>query len=212
MTSEGFDRAAGWCALGAGTAALAYSMTFAIVVQNGDRWALWASTVILGLGAAAAAPVTVAFYLRLRPLDEGLSLLALVAGLAASVGSFLHAAFDLAVLANPPTSAVDIPSPTDPRGVSTFLLAGVAMALLATLLSRAASTPRYLPALGWTTALLLAWVWLGRLTALDPKTPWVAPAVVGSGFLGVPLWYLSIGRLLGWHAAPASKRSLRQRR
>jgi hypothetical protein len=30
-------------------------------------------------------------------------------------------------------------------------------------------------------AVLLVWVRIGRLTALDPKAAWVAPAVVGSG-------------------------------
>ena len=56
--------------------------------------------------------------------------------------------------------------------------------------------PRGLVRLGVVVAVLLVWVWIGRLTALDPKAAWVAPAVVGSGFIGVPLWYCWVGRLL----------------
>ena len=71
----------------------------------------------------------------------------------------------------------------------------ITIAVLSTLLGRAGA-PRNLVRLGWITAGLLVWVWLGPLTALDPKEPWVAPAVVGSGFVGVPLWYGWVGWLL----------------
>jgi hypothetical protein len=64
--------------------------------------------------------------------------------------------------------------------------------------------PRGLVRLGVVVAVLLAWVWLGRLTALDPKAAWVAPAVVGSGFVGVPVWYCWVGRLLLRSTTPAS--------
>jgi hypothetical protein len=105
----------------------------------------------------------------------------------------LHGTFDLGVLANEPAQGFDYPSPTDPRGFATFLLAGVTVALFSYLLGRAGAA-RGLVRLGYVTAVLLAWVWLGRLTALDPKEPWVAPAVIGSGFIGVPLWYIWVGR------------------
>ncbi len=195
MISTSFTRTAAWCSLVAGVAALAYSCTFAVVVQDGDRWAQWTSTIVLAIGSAAAVPVLVALYLRVRAVDEGFAMIAVLVGAAASVGSLLHATFDLGVLANEPPQRWDYPSPTDPRGFATFFLAGVAIAVLSTLLGRQGA-PRNLVRLGWITAVLLAWVWIGRLTALDPKEPWVAPAVVGSGFIGVPLWYGCVGVLL----------------
>ncbi len=200
--STSFTRVAGWCGMLAGVGALAYSVTFAVVVQNGDRWAKWVSTLILITGAIVALPVLTALFLRVRVVDEGFAMLGLIVGTIGIAGTVLHGTFDLGVLANQPQQTVDLPSPTDPRGFATFLLAGATIAIFSTLLTRVGA-PRGLVRLGWATAVLLAWVWIGRLTALNPKEPWVAPAVVGSGFIGVPLWYLWIGRSLlrgGWAA------------
>jgi hypothetical protein len=193
--SSSFARMAGWCAIVAGLAALAYSITFAVVVQDGDRWAQWTSTLLLGLGALAALPVVIALLLRVRGADEGFALLALAFGVLGAGGTLFHATFDLGNLANDPGRPFDYPSPTDPRGFSTFLLAGLTIALFSLLLGRTGAA-RGLVRLGVVVAVLLVWVWIGRLTALDPKAGWVAPAVVGSGFIGVPLWYCWVGRLL----------------
>lgn len=193
--SSSFARTAGWCGIVAGLAALAYSVTFAVVVQTGDRWAQWSSTLLLGLGALAALPVVIALFLRVRDADEGFAMLALAVGVLGAGGTLLHATFDLGNLANDPGRPFDYPSPTDPRGFATFLLAGLTIALFSALLGRTGA-PRGLVRLGVVVAVLLVWVWIGRLTALDPKAGWVAPAVVGSGFIGVPLWYCWVGRLL----------------
>ena len=195
MLSSSFARMAGWCSIVAGLAALAYSVTFAVVVQDGDRWAQWSSTLLLGLGSLAALPVVVALFLRVRGADEGFALLALAVGVLGAGGTLFHATFDLGNLANDPGRTFDYPSPTDPRGFATFLLAGLTIALFSVLLGRTGA-PRGLVRLGVVVAVLLVWVWIGRLTALDPKAAWVAPAVVGSGFIGVPLWYCWVGRLL----------------
>jgi hypothetical protein len=202
--STSFARFAGWCAILAGAAALAYSVTFAVVVQNGDRWAQWASTLVLATGAIVALPVVVALFLVVRVVDEGFATLGLIVGVIGAAGTLLHATFDLGVLANDPGQTFAFPSPTDPRGFATFLLAGATIVIFSTLLARVGA-PRGLVRLGWATAVLLAWVWIGRLTALDPKEPWVAPAVVGSGFIGVPLWYIGVGRSFlrpGWATPP----------
>jgi hypothetical protein len=193
--SSSFARLAGGSAIVSGIAALAYSVTFAIVVQNGDRWAQWTSTLQLVVGALAAFPVVTGLYLRVRVADDGFALLALAVGLVGAAGTLLHGTFDLGVLANEPAQGFDYPSPTDPRGFATFLLAGATLALFSCLLGRTGAA-QGLVRLGYVTAVLLAWVWLGRLTALDPKEPWVAPAVIGSGFIGVPLWYVWVGRTI----------------
>ena len=195
MLSSSFARLAGWCSVVAGVAALAYSVTFAVVVQDGDRWAQWSSTLLLGLGALVALPVVVALFLRVRDADEGFAMLALAIGVLGAGGTVFHATFDLGNLANDPGRTFDYPSPTDPRGFATFLLAGFTIALFSVLLGRSGA-PRGLVRLGVVVAVLVVWVWIGRLTALDPKAAWVAPAVVGSGFIGVPLWYCWVGRLL----------------
>ncbi len=195
MISPRFFRFSAGCAVLAGVAALGYSITFTVVVESGARWASWASTALLGAGALAGLPVLVALYLRVRPAEEGLALVALLVGATAAAGTALHAAFDLAVLANPTTQGSELPNFTDPRGFATFLLAGATMALLAALLHEAGA-PRALVGLGALNGLLLAWIWIGRLTVLDPKHLAFAPAVALAGFVTVPLWYVAAGRWL----------------
>ena len=114
--SSSFARMAGWCSVVAGLAALAYSVTFAVVVQDGDRWAEWSSTVLLALGALAALPVVIALFLRVRAADEGFALLAVAVGVLGAGGTLLHATFDLGNLANDPGSTFAYPSPPSPTG------------------------------------------------------------------------------------------------
>jgi hypothetical protein len=212
MVSRSFARVAGVGGVVAGVAALAYSVTFAVVVQDGARWASWTSTVVLGVGALAALPVLVALFQRVRATDESFALLAFVVGVLGAAGTLLHAAYDLANLANPPATAsgaasalADLPSATDPRGFATFLLAGLTLGGFSLLLGLDGS--RRLAWLGGAAAPMLVVVWIGRLTVLDPKSAWLAPFVVGSGFVAVPLWYVLVGwSLLRPTAAAAGTR------
>ena len=110
--SSGFTRLAGWCAVITGAAALAYSITFAVVVQNGDRWAGWTSTLLLTAGALSGLPVLVALFGRTRAADEGLAGLGLLIGTVAAAGTLLHGAFDLGVLTNEPSQVWAYPNPT----------------------------------------------------------------------------------------------------
>ena len=133
--SSSFARLAGWSAIVAGIAALAYSVTFAVVVQNGDRWAEWTSTLLLVVGALAAFPVMVGLYLRSEPPMKASrcwrssSVCWPPAGRSSTAPS---------ILVCWPTNAQgwEYPSPTDPRGFATFLLAGVTLALFSHLLGR----------------------------------------------------------------------------
>jgi len=134
--STSFARLAGWCSVVAGLAALGYSVTFAVVVQDGERWAQWASSLLLAGGALVALPVVIALFLRVRAVDEGFALLAVAVGLLGAAGTLFHAMFDLGNLANDPGQTFDFPSPTDPRGFATFLLAGLSVGLFSVLLGR----------------------------------------------------------------------------
>ena len=189
--SSGFTRLAGWCAVITGGAALAYSITFAVVVQNGDRWAEWTSTLLLTAGALSGLPCWSHCSLAPgRPTRASPGW----ACLSAPWRPRARCSTARSTWAYWPTSPPKHGRTRTPRirGFATFLLAGMTLALFSSLLGRVGA-PRGLVRLGWATAVLLAWVWVGRLTALNPKEPWVAPAVVGAGFIGVPLWYVWLG-------------------
>jgi hypothetical protein len=188
-------RVAASCAYVASVLALAYSVTFAIVVKEGSRWASWTSTTVLAVGGLVALPVIVVIFQRVRVVDEGFALVALLLGTASAIGSTLHGVHDLAVLFNPPTSAVELPNATDARGFATFGLFALSIALSSWLLVRT-GLPHRFATLGYAASVSLLVVYIGRLTVLDPNTTWIAVAAVASGFVAVPLWYAWLARAL----------------
>ena len=99
--------------------------------------------------------------------------LALVVGGVAGVMTALHGAYDLAALSTPDAATVGDISPVDPRGFSTFALAGVAVVLIAALARRDVRFPHWLPTIGFVLGAALVATWLGRLTVLDPKSAWL---------------------------------------
>lgn len=202
MPTARFQRLAGWCALSAAALALFYSVTFAIVVKHGSRWASWSSTTALALGGLVALPLIAAIYLRVRTVDEGFALVALLVGTASAFGSMLHGTNDLAVMFNPPKGTIDLPNATDARGFTTFALLALSIALSSWLLVRSGLPSRF-ATLGYAAAALLVVVYIGRLTVLDPNKGWIAAAAGLSGLLAVPAWYGWLGRALLRLESPA---------
>jgi hypothetical protein len=197
MTSPLFDRTASWMAYLSAAVALAYSVSFGYYVREGDRWAQYTSSGLLIAGGIVGLPVLVALYLRVRHVDEGFAIVALVIALAAALGSVLHGAHDVAMFAHPDkvATSVDYPNFTDPRGFSTFALFGLGMIVLAAM-SRAAALPKPIALVGALTGVLAVVVYIGRVTVVDPKRWWVAIAAIGAGVVGVPVWNVLVGRAL----------------
>jgi hypothetical protein len=197
MTSPLFDRTASWMAYLSAAVALAYSLSFGYYVKEGDRWAQYTSSGLLIAGGVIGLPVLIAIYLRVRHVDEGFAIVALVIALAAALGSTLHGAHDIAVFAHPDqtTTGPDYPNFTDPRGFSTFALFGVGMIVLAAM-TRGARFPKPISLVGAISGALAVIVYIGRVTVLDPKRWWVAIAAVGAGVIGLPLWNVLVGSAL----------------
>ena len=114
-----YRRFAGLAAMATAAAGVVFTVTFAIAVREGDRWALWASSIALIVGGLVAIPVVIALAEQLGTREPQFARLGLVLGLVASMGTALHGAWDTAVLAHP-ADHPDVPSYTDPRGFATF--------------------------------------------------------------------------------------------
>jgi hypothetical protein len=190
-----FVRFAGLAALGVAAGGFAYSVAFVVSLDDDARFWLYAQAVLLLLGGLLATAVFVALYERLRAVDPGFALWALILGVVGAVGSALHGGYDLANLANPPgASTPGLASQVDPRGLGTFALTGLALAVLSSLMLRGGALfPRLLAYLGLLAAALLVWVYVGRLTILDPESPGVLPFAVLLGFVVNPAWYAWVG-------------------
>jgi hypothetical protein len=192
-----FERLAGAAAILVAAGGLVYSLSFVIYLENEARWSAYVQSLALLIGGVLTTAVFVALYERLRAVDPGFALWGLVLGLVGAVGSAVHGGYDLANLANAPASApADLPNALDPRGLGTFALTGLALLLYSALGLRGGVLPRGLALLGAAAAALLVWVYIGRLTILDPKSAGVLPFAVLLGFVVNPVWYGWVGLTL----------------
>jgi hypothetical protein len=177
----------------AAAAGLVYTVTFALVVQKGYRWALWASSIALLIGALAALVVFVAAHRRFTGDEPDIGLLALIVGTTGAMASVIHAVFDLAVLAKPGGGAGG-PFPVDPRGFGTFALTGVALGLFGWLGARSGALASRAQLLALGTAACLLIVFIGRLVVLNPKSGAVKPFAILAGIVLAPATYVVFAR------------------
>jgi hypothetical protein len=203
MKAISFERVAGWCAVLAAASGFLYSVSFVVLSRVWPWLGMYLSAKFLMLGGLLALPVMVGLYRRLKPVDESFALLGLLLGVAAALGSVLHGAYDLANALNAPGKLPDavgnLPSQVDPRGVATFLLAGLAVAVFAGLMGRGRGEWQRLGTTGLVLAALLVIVYLGRLVVLEPTSPLILLPAAVTGFVLNPLWYGWLGSLwLGW--------------
>lgn len=202
MAGVGFERFAGGCAFATAAAGLAYSIAFV-------GWdSATAEGLFLLLGGLLALAVFVALYERLRAVDAGFALLALLLGLAASFGAAVHGGTTLASGINPPTVEEAVPAETepaddedvvtrpneaDPRGLATFGLTALAVLLFAWLGQRSGALPSWLVWIGVALGVLLILVYLARLIIFDADDFLVRAPAGLAGFIANPLWYLGLG-------------------
>lgn len=186
--SAPFERFAGGCAVLAGIAGFLYAMAF-VVLQN-----TLLSSLFLMLGGLLSTAVLAAVYERLKETDTAFALLALLLGVAGSLGSAVHGGYDLANAVNPPPSIpTDLPNPVDPRGLLTFGVASIALFLVAWLIVRGGQFPRRLGYLAYLSAVLLLALYVGRLVVLDPESPVILVPALLNGFLVNPILYIWLG-------------------
>src|ERR671932_534222 len=121
--STSFERFAGACAILAGASGFLYAVAF-VVLQN-----TLLSGLLLTLGGLLTSVALLAIYERLRETDASFALLALVLGIAGSLGSAVHGGYDLANAINPLSASnllSELPNQVDPRGLLAFGVAGAA--------------------------------------------------------------------------------------
>jgi hypothetical protein len=197
MKSASFERFAGLLAILAGISGFLYSVSFIVIARSNPQLGGLLSALFLMLGGLLASAVVVALYERLRATDESFALWVLVLGVIGAAGSAIHGGYDLANAINVPESnaaaLANLPSQVDPRGLLTFGVAGLGILIASGLIVRSGQFPRNLGLLGYLLGFLLVVIYLARLIILDPTNPLVVAAVLPTGFILNPLWYLWLG-------------------
>jgi hypothetical protein len=200
-TDASFERWAALAAVAAGLVGFGYSTSFSLYLHSPSRGGAYANSLLLLIGGLLSSAVFTAIYERLRRTDPPLALWGFLLALVGAFGAAIHGGYDLANLANPPASlASDLPSAIDPRGLATFALTGLGLAVTGILIHRGRQLPIGLAYLAFLSALLLVFVYIGRLVILNPKSPGLLAAAVFAGFVVNPVWFLWLGLVL--HRAP----------
>lgn len=194
-----YERFAGACAIVVGVGALAYAIVFAVIVAaQPPPWVEGLWVFLLMAGGLLSVPVMVALYQRLRVVDAGFAMLALLLGVTGAVGSAIHGGFDLANVIRPPATPLPtgVPNAIDPRGLLTFGFTALALLVVSWLILRGGQLPRGLSSLGFLSAALLGVIYLGRLIAFDPTHPILLVAALLAGLVVNPLWWIWLGTSL----------------
>jgi hypothetical protein len=196
-TSAAYERFAGAAAILTGLVGLVYSVAF-VVLKSVPLQSV--SLVALGLLGVAA---LIGVYEIVKTNEPSFAMLALILGIAGSLGSAIHGGFDLSNALHPPAQLnLDMPSAIDPRGMLTFGVMGLGLWVIAWLMLRGTQFPRGLAYLGYLTAALLIVVYLARLIVLDATSLLVVVPALMVGFLASPIWYIWLGVSL-WRGARA---------
>ena len=181
VPSASFQSFAGVCTILAGSVNFLYAVAFGFMITT----------------------TVTALYFRLRQVEAAFALWALLLGLVGTLGAAIHGGYDLANAINRPavsneltTALAALPSQTDPRGLTTFGLMGVALLVFAWLMARSKGFPKSLPYVGYLLGILFLFLYLGRLILLDPANPVLLVPILAAGFVVNPVWYIWLGLAL----------------
>jgi hypothetical protein len=193
-STRSFERSSGATAIVVGVGGFLYSVSFVIVARSSPEAGSFLSSLFLMLGGVLGIQVMAAIYRRLRDVDAGFALAGFMFGFGGALGSAIHGAYDLANVLHRTTAPVtDLPNAVDPRGLLTFGFAGLALIVIARLMTRGGGFPRNLARLGYLSGILLVIIYLARLVIFDATSPLVLAPATLEGFVVNPVWYVWLG-------------------
>jgi hypothetical protein len=202
-SSASFERFAGVCTVAAGIINFLYAVAFVIIARSAPALGGVLSSLFLLVSGLLITTTITALYYRLRETEAVFALWALLLGLVSTLGAAIHGGYDLGNAINPPAIAADLaaslaalPSQIDPRGLTTFGVMGIALLVIAWLMSRSGEFPKGLNYLGYLLAILFIFLYLARLIVLDPANLVLLIPILVTGFVVNPAWYIWLGLVL----------------
>jgi hypothetical protein len=205
METVSFTRFAALASFLVAGGALAYAIVFIAIVEGAGETTLEFWFFLLLLGGIATIPVLVALYLRLREVDAGFALTALLFGLGSAFGGILHGGYNLGGNVTPPERGFGPGQEEVAHGVLRYAVAGLALLLLGWLIQRDRRLPRGLAYLGYLGGAVLVFIYVGRLyDFIEPGDYVSLIPPIAYGFAIHPLFYAWLGVIL-WRAASAGQ-------
>jgi hypothetical protein len=148
-------------------------------------------------GGLVTLPVIIALYALIREREPEFAFLGLLLGAVGVLATATHGAFDVAGLSKPVKPDLsDVPNFVDPRGFATFGITSLAFLVFGFLALRVGGIDRTVARLAVLAAVLLAVLYVGRLTVLNPKTNVIKTTALVSGLLVNPAFFVLLARSL----------------
>lgn len=199
MRQGNLDRNMARIAVAVGVSLFLHTVASLVVTHHADKWiGATLSALLLVVTGLLISFLNVGLYNHLRKANETIALWLLIISSFAAFGSVAHGGYDLAIATSrSPNDVLDIggkPNATDPFGMLTFGLTGIAVAGWTWLKGKEeAYHPDFLR-LGYSLAILLLLLFVGRLTGLDPNGWLVTGLVAVTGLILSPAWYIWLGK------------------
>ncbi|TMD42886.1 MAG: hypothetical protein E6I88_03210 [Chloroflexi bacterium] len=194
MTAS-FRRIAGYAAYATGIGGFLYSVAFVLLARANADLGTAISWIILLIGSLVAMPVVLALYESVRDVEPPAGLLALLFSALGFLGAIMHAGYQIANIVHLGSSpSSNLASQVDPRGLLTFGLTGLGLALFGWLMAQGGIFSSGLSRLGQITGVLMVVVYLARLTLYSPTNPLVLIGAGLTGFIVSPLFFVWLGR------------------
>jgi hypothetical protein len=187
-----FYQFAGISAILAGVATFAFTLSFVLALRGRSGTAVL-TTALLAASGLLGIVVVCALFDRLREVEPGFAVLALVLGTLGGAGALIYGAHGLSNLVGPEQVPAGPLIAVDPRGVLTSAATGLAVLIFARLIEIGPFFPVNLKWVGYALGVLLLIVYLGRLIVLDPSQPILQLSAILVGFVLGPLWNVWIG-------------------
>lgn len=198
MKEGNLDRNMAWIAGAVGISFFLHTAASVLVAHADKRIGTTLSAFLLIVAGLLISLLNVGLYNHLRKTNETIALWLLIISSFAAFGSIAHGGYDLAIATSKtPNDVLDIggnPNATDPFGMLTFGLTGIAVAGWTWLKGKEESYHPDFLRLGYSLAILLFMLFAGRLLGLDPEGWIVVGLVALTGMILHPAWYIWLGR------------------
>ncbi len=201
--NSSFSRFGGYGAILVGLFSILYAVLYLLVTLFAPDAGTLGSWLVLSISGLFSSAAYLALYSRIRSVDSGFALWAALLGVAASLLTFTHGAFETLLLvaiqkADPAQVTVLkalslAPSQVDPAGLATFLLTGLVVFTFSTLISQSYAFPKTLATLGMVNGVMLAVLFFA--TAGSVQTLILISGGLTSVILG-PIWWIWLGMRL----------------
>src|SRR5687767_10929043 len=187
VTAKGdFGQLAVASAVLVGVVSIVYALSFGLLDRSQPELAAIVNAACLVLAGLLSLPVVIALYQRLQAVDRGYAAYGALLGTLGAIGSIMHGGYDLgSAISVPyanPASLANLPSQSDPRGLLTFAVTGLAI-IVRTLLFKRARANRWFVLTGFLLGAILIFIYFARLIIVYLDDPLIVATVIATGLV-----------------------------